>query len=336
MKQQFLKWLRLTNKPIIKVYNSYGNNTHIIVQGHVLKRGPLQRKRYRKFFLTNVFAAIRSFWVKPWPGIEVELQWEDKIYKTRTEDDGFYKFEFTSTVVPRAGWHPVRVCLSGINIQAEGWGEIYIPYTYQYAFISDIDDTFLISHSANLRKRLYVLLTKNAKYRKPFEGVVNHYQLLAADRASLNTYNPFFYVSSSEWNLYDFIVEFCRLNKMPKGVFLLNQMKTFRQILKTGQNKHATKFFRIVRILEHYPDQKYVLLGDDSQEDPNIYEAVVKHFPEKIYAVYLRQTRHSNKQSVLAISNNMQKSGVECCYFKHSAEAIIHSKKIGLITADSK
>jgi phosphatidate phosphatase APP1 len=63
--------------------------------------------------------------------------------------------------------------------------------------------------------------------------VVNHYQLLATSGQITNNSNPFFYVSGSEWNLYDFIVEFFRINNLPKGVFLLNQLKAFSQFWKS-------------------------------------------------------------------------------------------------------
>jgi phosphatidate phosphatase APP1 len=213
----------------------------------------------------------------------------------------------------------------------EAVSEFFVPYKYEFAFISDIDDTFLISHSSNMRKRLYVLFTKNARSRKPFEGVVNHYQLLASTGASRNTFNLFFFVSSSEWNLYDYIFEFSRNNKLPNGVYLLNQIKTFRGVFKTGQNNHKTKFMRISRIMEAYPAQKFILLGDDSQEDPNIYTAVVEHFPQNIHAVYLRHVLLANHKRVSGVVEKIEAKGVHCCYFTHSSEAIIHSKQIGLI-----
>jgi phosphatidate phosphatase APP1 len=96
------------------------------------------------------------------------------------------------------------------NPIATGKAGLVVPYVNQFAFISDIDDTFLISHSGNLRKRLFVLLTENARSRKPFEGVVNHYNLLSLAGALEKTNNAFFYVSSSEWNLYEYIREFSK------------------------------------------------------------------------------------------------------------------------------
>lgn len=334
LRNQLLLWLRLTDKPVIKVYNSYGNNLNIVIIGHVLRFGPMPRKHYRKFFLPNMLAVFRLFMVKPWKAATVKTEWEGVTYYTTTESDGFYKLEFTPENPVAPGWHKIKVSIDEKNCgYGVGHGELYVPYRYQYAFISDIDDTFLISHSSKLRRRLYVLFTKNARSRRPFEGVVNHYKLLSENNAIKGTFNPFFYVSSSEWNLYDFIVEFSFSNKLPKGVFLLNQLKTFRQVFLTGQNKHSTKFFRIVRVIEAYPQQQYILFGDDSQEDPVIYASIVDHFPGKIFAVYIRHVHKSHKNEVTRTLDRILEKGVACCYFTHSSEAIQHSKKIGLISS---
>ena len=149
--------------------------------------------------------------------------------------------------------------------------------------------------------------------------------------------NPthFFYVSSSEWNLYDYILEFSKKNEMPRGVYLLGQIKRFKEILKTGQNKHSTKFMRIARILTAYHHQTFVLLGDDSQMDPEIYLSVIEHFPGVVKGVYLRHVHKKNKEKVQVIIDKINAAGVPCCHFVHSHDAIEHSRKIGLITADS-
>ena len=271
--------------------------------------------------------------VRPVNAAKVKFTWEEKVYETITAKDGFFRFEFSPPVPLQPGWHPVSVTLTGPGGSPLAMGEahICIPHPGQYTFISDIDDTFLISHSSNLRKRLYVLLTENARSRKPFEGVVNHYQLLADAGTSFESDNPFFYVSSSEWNLYDYIREFSSVNKLPPGVYLLNQVKKLKQVLKTGQNNHSTKFMRIARIMEAYPDQEFILLGDDSQEDPVIYASIVSHFKPKVRAVYIRKVTGKPKDVALSKIKEMENAGVQCCYFEHSAEAVIHSKQIGVI-----
>lgn len=331
-KLRFMHWLGLTRQVTIKVYHGYGHVDQMTIYGHVFQFSPLPRKRYRKSFLRNTWALLRLFMVKPYPNIPVEMTWEGKSYTTKTDKDGFFRFEWKDEPPLPQGWNEVVVTArEGETVIARSTGHLYIPYNTQYGFISDIDDTFLISHSSNLRKRLYVLFTQNARTRKPFEGVVDHYQLLAQSNTTPEAPNPFFFVSSSEWNLYDYILEFTTVNHFPKGVFLLSQLKRFSQLLKTGQNNHQTKFTRIVRILENYPKQRFVLLGDSSQQDPYIYEAIVSHFPKQIHAVYIRDVYARNHKKAADVLQKIEAKGVPCCFFRHSADAILHSRKIGLI-----
>jgi phosphatidate phosphatase APP1 len=333
IKRIILRWLRLTNDPVVKVYNGYGSTDKLLIFGHAFRLSPLPRKKYRKNIFTNSYGLLRMFMVRPLKRARLKIVWENSIFETHTEDDGFFRFEWKPehTLVP--GWYSVMVSIihpAKRSKFAESRGDILVPYPYRNTFISDIDDTFLISHSSNLRKRLYVLLTKNARSRKPFESVVEFYQALANSGAVTGTFNPFFYVSSSEWNLYDYINEFSHQQNLPRGVYLLNQLKQFSQVWKTGQNNHSTKFVRITRIIEAYPTQQFVLFGDDSQEDPTIYSALADHFNGKIRAIYIRNVRKASREKVLSIQERLENSGIAFCYFSHSSEAITHAKVIGL------
>lgn len=334
LRVRFLNWLGLTNELLIKVYHGYGHAAQIVIYGHVFRQSPLPRKHYGKSVLNNTWALLRLFMVKPFPKARLQMEWQGQQLTTETDESGFFKFEWKDQPPLEQGWHEVTVQMVNKDNVAltQSKGSIYIPYTTQYGFISDVDDTFLISHSSNLRKRLFVLFTQNARSRKPFEGVVKHYQLLTAGNTTPDAPNPFFYVSSSEWNLYDYLLEFTRVNELPRGIFLLNVLKQAAEIFKTGQNNHGTKFTRIVRIIEGFPAQRFVLLGDSSQHDPYIYESLVKHFPKQIHAVYIRDVYAKNKQNVAGVLQSIEASGVPCCFFSHSSEAILHSKKIGLIT----
>ena len=333
IKRKILHWLHLTNDPVIKVYNGYGSSDKLLVFGHALRLSPLPRKKYRKNVFTNTYGLLRLFMVRPLAGARLKILWENNTFETHSEDDGFFRFEWKPDHSLKPGWYSVTVSIIHPSKRTKfstARGDIFVPHPYKHTFISDIDDTFLISHSSNLRKRLYVLLTKNARSRKPFESVVEFYQSLASSGASPGTSNPFFYVSSSEWNLYDYISEFSHQQHLPRGVYLLSQMKKFSQLWNTGQNNHATKFVRITRIIEAYPDQQFVLFGDDSQEDPNIYYALTEYFKEKIFAIYIRHVHKTNKENVLKLKEKIEVMGIAFCYFSHSSEAIEHSRAIGL------
>jgi phosphatidate phosphatase APP1 len=335
LKERLFRWIRLTNRPVVKVYNGYGGNGELIVYGHVLHVSPLPRKKYRRNIWTNTLALIRLFMIKPIPKARVLLEFNGEKISNIAETDGFFRLQWKPAVMPAPGWHKVDVYLEEGVVKkyygdVKGSGEIYVPHTKQYAIISDIDDTFLISHSSNLRKRLFVLLTENAYSRKPFDGVVKHYQSLAFAGTIHGEPNPFFYVSSSEWNLYDYIRDFSNKNELPKGIYLLSQMKRLTEFWKTGQNKHATKFTRIVRVLSAFPQQDFILLGDDSQQDPIIYASVVEHYRDQVKAVYLRNVFQKNINVVKAAIAKIEAAGIPVCHFKHSRDAILHSAELGL------
>ena len=322
------KLLKLNTRPTVKVYHGFGDEHKMEIFGHVFLVAPYRQSKFTRRVLHNTVSLIRLFMVKPFKNVPVELEGYD--LTTITDASGFFKFEFPPDVLPEPGWHTVRVNLLHRKFtDVYGEGKIMVPEPTKHGIISDIDDTFLISHSANLRKRLYVLMTKNAQTRKPFENVVRHYQLLANGDNGMP--RPFFYVSSSEWNLYDYIRDFSDISKMPQGIYLLNELKELHEFLKTGQNKHEGKYFRIARLLTKYPDHKFILMGDDSQHDPVIYYKIALDFPGRIVCVYLRHVRKNSLAATRKYEEAIKKAGVQICYYTHSHTAIEHSRKVGLI-----
>jgi phosphatidate phosphatase APP1 len=332
--EKIYRWLGFTRKPSLKLYLGYGHAEQMVIYGHAFTLAPFPRKKYSRFFLVNLFALIKLFIVKPMKGVTMRLSWETMQNSAVSDTDGFIRVNWKAATPPPYGWHTITAQLIDRHnsVVASADGEVQVPHSTQFAFISDIDDTFLISHSANFRKRLGVLFTRNARTRKPFDGVVKHYQLLAAAHTGPEEPNPFFYVSSSEWNLYDYIMEFIRVNGLPKGVLLLNTIKKLTDFLSTGQQGHATKFARIVRVLEAFPKQKFVLLGDSSQQDPAIYTSIVEHFPGRIHAVYIRDIHRKNSEATRELLRKLEATGTPCCFFAHSKDAIEHSRRIGLIS----
>lgn len=317
----------------VKVYHGYGHTNNLIVYGHVLKGNNFHQRNYTNNFLINFINIIRLFFIAPIPQAKVMLRWQNERFYTTTENDGFFTFEWQSKNEVIAGWHEVQVDLLNSNEQTivKGVGKIFVPYSTQYGFISDIDDTVLISHSSTTGKKLWSMLTKNPRSRKTFADVVNYYQLLAYAHTELAVPNPFFYVSSSEWNLYEYLNEFFKFNELPKGAFLLNDIKKWYQLLKAGKTKHFGKFERVERVLEAFPKQRFVLLGDNSQRDPDIYRIIANKYPNQILAIYIRNiSRHKESitKEVLTMINN---KAIYTCLYKHTSEAILHSKSVGLI-----
>lgn len=320
-------------KPILKLYRGYANEGELIVMGHVFK--PTKKKDYdfqHKNF-KNATSIIGLYRVKTQANADVYLEYKNTKIHTKTLIDGYFKFCIPLEQNVDYGWinYQVSIFYNNKEIVAK---ESYIrPHKGDIGIISDIDDTFLVSYSLNPLKKLYHLLFRNVDSRKVYEDVVPHYQSLSlAGRTNEGEANAFFYVSSSEWNLYRFIVKFAEIHKLPKAVLLLKDIKSsLTDFLWTGRGNHNHKFEKIKHILEFYPNLKYVLMGDDSQDDAFLYEAICKIFPLTVKAVYIRKTSKKKNKKIIQALESIESIGISTCYFTHSSEAISHSKMIGLI-----
>lgn len=322
----------------VKVYHGYGHAQNLIVYGHVFKRRATTRHKFTNNILYNTFHLLRLFFVEPFPHVKVRLHWQNQELENTTEDDGFFKFEWRADRDVAAGWHYLAVALidEAGKMITTGSGKIYVPHITQYGFISDIDDTIMISYSATIGRRLKELFIHNPRTRTMFPDVATHYALLSLAHTTEAVPNPFFYVSSSEWNLYDYLNEFFSFNGLPHGTFLLNQIKRWFELWKTGKTKHQGKFIRIVRILEAFPKQRFILFGDNTQSDPIIYASIVQKLQKRIFAVYIRSVVQKNNDATREILSTIEQNGVHTCLFKTSKEAIEHSKIIGLIQSETE
>ncbi len=321
-------------KPILKLYRGYANEEELIVMGHVFRPTTKQEYDFQKKNFRNARSVIRMFRIKTQGNADVYLDFNNRKIHTKTLDDGYFKFTIPLKNEPGHGWMDYRVTLVHAGHEVSAKGSFLRPFEGKLGFISDIDDTFLVSYTRNPFKKLYILLFRNLRGRKIFEGVVPHYQALStAGRNNKQEENAFFYVSSSEWNLYRFIIDFTELHDLPRAVLLLKDIKTsLTDFFITGRGDHNHKFEKIKHILEFYPHLTYTLLGDDSQQDPFLYEDICKIFPVNVKAVYIRQTGKHKKPKAVAALQNMESLDVATCYFEDSSEAIEHSRRIGLIS----
>ncbi|MGM0934126.1 MAG: App1 family protein [Bacteroidota bacterium] len=316
----------------LKLYRGYVNEQELVVFGHLFKSLAPDRYRMDRRGLRHAVSVFQMFRIKPLKNIQIRLKFKNKEVVTKTLDDGYFRFNLPFNEKLDSGWHTYEVSAEFSGYGIVETGEILKPYESKLAIITDIDDTFLISYSNNFFKKLYVLLLRNINKRKIFDDVVEHYQYLSlAGQDEAQASNSFFYVSSSEWNLYGFIHEFAVMHQLPKAVIKLKKIKTgISDFLLTGRGSHDHKFEKVKDIISFYPNLKYVLLGDDSQKDPDIYERICKIFPENIKAVYIRQTTSRKKNKVVEVLKNLESLHVSTCYFKDSERAISHSKALGI------
>ena len=80
------------NKADVKIYHGFGHTHDLVIFGHVFKKKPSPRKKYTDNILHNVIQLLKLFFVKPLPGMPVQLAWQEQLLHSKTESDGFLKF----------------------------------------------------------------------------------------------------------------------------------------------------------------------------------------------------------------------------------------------------
>jgi phosphatidate phosphatase APP1 len=209
------------------------------------------------------------------------------------------------------------------------------PLDAEYGIISDIDDTIVETSATNVLAMSRTVFLHNAKTRLPFAGVSAFYRSLQLGKNGKRN-NPFFYVSSSPWNMYDLLKEFMDLNDLPAGPLLLRDFGLQENKFFSSGGHMGHKFKEIENILLTYPKLNFVLIGDSGQEDPKIYQEVVKQYPGRVLAVYIRDVQLPEREQIaVKIKEELSKDKIEMIVLDNAEEAAEHAAKIGLIFSES-
>jgi phosphatidate phosphatase APP1 len=271
------------------------------------------------------------------PDIRVQITFKGKDQVVTTNESGYFEatFDFEEPLEEH-GWMTAEYAVLDKIVEDQQplvtTKEVYILNdNADFGVISDVDDTILVSHATQLLRKIRLILTKNAKTRLPFAGVASLYNVL---QGSL-TKNPIFYVSSSEWNLYDFLEDFCRSQGIPKGPFLLQELKTnLWRLIKSGGGTHMHKVDKIRHLMDLFP-LKFVLIGDSGQKDAFLYAQIIKEYPGRIIAAYIRDvSKTSRDQEILKIADSLDQ--VEMVLVTDSAHAAEHAVAHGLISKEDQ
>lgn len=334
----FLKrWLksrfRYVDYPFLLSHRGFGNREHLVLQGHIFRGMALSRPGKKSTVWRNFINLLKMYSVRTVPQGEVELLLEGRRWSTRADEQGFFEFELPDHNLA-TGWYEGRLRLTENLVDGQEdvsvAAELRIDDQFEYGCISDIDDTFLVSHVTRFWRKFYLLLTKDPATRKPFQGVVDFYRML--NRGVTSEPNPFFYVSSSEWNLYEFLLRFMKFHRLPKGVLQLRDIKEgLWDFLDGSHRDHDHKRHKIERILHLHPGRSFILLGDNGQHDPAIYAQVAQGFPKQVKAVYIRAVKHSNHKKAEKVIRSIRELGIPVLQFHRSKEAIEHARQQGFI-----
>lgn len=220
---------------------------------------------------------------------EFEMEFDHGVIRGKTDHSGSFWCE--------TEMDERQTKLIGITLIASGkkvlLTEDLYPNTIQSILagtiiISDLDDTLIDSFVSNKFRQLKTLLFTTVEKRR---AVVTTAGLL---RKFSQTGAVPFYLSNSEQNLYPMLYRFLGLNKFPPGPLFLRQYVHLRHYLwrKIARKKNIHKRTMLEKILEIFPDKKYILIGDNTQHDLPVYLELAKCYPHNVRYIIIREVKH--------------------------------------------
>lgn len=299
-------------KPVLLSFHAISNGSTTLVFGQLIY------SYYRKFSFTDysrmeTFRRIAALYLaNRCQGCKVQLVFDSATIEMKTDRNGLFfgkrKFRKTPT------------CLKEVHIL--GNTEVYIPenlFTRQVRHldthtlvISDIDDTLIHSFISKKLLKFKTLMLTRVEKRKTVDNVVRLINRLHEDGAAL------FYLSNSEQNLYPLIYRFLRQNSLPPGPVFLKHFRKMRHVL-TGRKlprKDLHKLEILEEIIQLFPAKKFILVGDNTQNDLSIYMQAATDYPKQINEIIIRRAVESerNQRIVDRVSKELKARGIGLHY----------------------
>ena len=201
-----------------------------------------------------------------------------------TDEAGFFRAELGPPASGADGWVPL-VARSG---DARRRGEaLVVPRGNRVGIVSDIDDTVLVTEVGDSLRMLGNTFLRNSRQREAVPGMAALYARVL-DANPRPEAAPLFYLSSSPRELHDYLGDFLARNDFPRGVLLTRRL-TLDRIGYRLLDSVTYKTERLLAILERLPEVRFVLVGDDGEHDPQVYDAVRRRHPDRVADVWIRR-----------------------------------------------
>lgn len=175
------------------------------------------------------------------------------------------------------------------------YDKIIRDFPSQTIVVSDIDDTLLHSFISRKLKKIRTMMFTTMEKRKAVDHMQELINQLAVGGAS-----PV-YLSNSEQNLYPMIYRFLEHNNFPDGPLFLKQLRSITDLLFNIKFpvKNTHKISTLEDLLSLFPDKQFVLMGDNTQHDLQIYLSVVEKFGDRIRSIVIRKVGEKPADKVL-------------------------------------
>lgn len=314
--------------PSVIPYIGYGSTEWVRVLGRVLLIRPQKLNgsgERADVVQVSKVRGWRTFTSVAAPHTPVKVYIDGTLITTTIADRG----GVVDAIVPvklAPGWHT-------INLETDEAGPAETPVfvvapSARFGVISDVDDTVLQTALPKPFVAAWNTFVVDEQARATTPGM----PVLLDRLSSRHQGSPIIYLSTGAWNAAPALTRFLSRNLYPVGPLLLTDWgPTHDRFFRSGK-EHKRQELR--RLVEEFPDIKWVLIGDDGQHDEMLYHEFSTQYPGHVSAVAIRQL--STGEAVLAGGRskarlNKSVSGVPWVYGHDGATLQNELKRLGVL-----
>ncbi len=261
-------------RPRIVPFTGYGSTRNLHVMGRVVLGRPgedLDRARQRGW---------RSFATTQVGDLPVVVRVGDRQVRTTTDAGGYLDVLLRDHGLP-AGRHDVTIAAKAAEPVLAP--VLVVDPAVRLGIVSDVDDTVMVTMLPRALVAAWNTFGRRAGARRAVPGMAELYRALLADHPDA----PVFYLSTGAWNVVPTLRAFLRGHGLPEGPMLMTDWgPTNTGWFRSGIEHKRT---RLRDLMITFPEIRWVLVGDDGQHDPMIYDDVARAHPGKVAAIAIRE-----------------------------------------------
>jgi len=264
---------------VVQIYDGFGTPLQARVWGRVLEDEGQPPPRAGDGWYRKLKRNVKALESDELPRAVVQIQVLDRKQRVVADDEGLFEVQLKGPL-PQ-GTHAVSAQFVADRkgkqhrFRVEG-GKLMVWPASGLAVISDIDDTVLRTGVGNKLKMARRVMTTSALDLETYPGAPALY------RAWHRRGYPIVFVSGSPVNLYLKLSAFLAHRKFPRAPLMLKDFG-----LKDLTEQKAYKLGQIARVVQLLPGYCFILVGDDGEQDPTIYEEVGRRYKGKVELVLI-------------------------------------------------
>ena len=286
----------------IRVFNALRHPQGVHIHGRALAEKKLQPPREDDGHWINFKRTLSQFVTAEAPKAKVEIRIGDTLHKLRADREGYFQIELPKTNAE---------AFSAIAVES-GWSHEFplrgMTSQPKRIIISDVDDTLIETGATAVRTMVATTVFGNALTRELVDGMAD---LLREMRDGGS--QPLFAITSSPWNLEGFLRAIFERVELPvDGVFMTDWGLTVDQWIHPDHDVH--KLGAIRQLLSWYGGSSVVLLGDDTQVDPEVYAQIASEFPGRVEGIFIRPVSgQARKREVVGLLEEIESETGAIC-----------------------